>query len=191
MHTISEVEHSENNILSSVEEVDMSLIDNGFISETLKHYWVSFIKSAKIIKQNKIILSYSRLGVDKPWYCDDTGHMNAVELNLSFNQLMYVTIGHSICNGWIPELNDKSQDYFFEKYWEDFLITKIESKFKAPVNVSEFSGLLRITKIRSSSSHLWFNLDYTVVPGSKDYPQAEAITHAHSTMTLAITNYNV
>jgi hypothetical protein len=164
-------------------------VDSDRIKKILKPYWTPFIKDSYISKNKDQIFLQSNLGVDSPWYCDSTGHMNAVELTLAFNQMMYVSIGQSLVLGWIPGLKGLGEDYFMQKYWPDFLITKNESIFKAPLNVSSFCGTLRIKKSRPLSNHLLFELDVTVKPGSDEFPPPGEVSHAYSKMTLVIKNY--
>ncbi len=165
------------------------LVDSLYIKEILKPYWTPFVKESYIIKNQDDILLQSHLGVDKPWYCDSTGHMNAVELNLAFNQMMYIAIAQSIRLGWISSLKDFCHDYFMKKYWPDFLITKIESEFKAPLLVDNFCATLRIKKITPSTKHLWFELDLTAKPAGEGFPTPGELMHAYSKMTLVINDY--
>ena len=165
------------------------------IQRILSNYRTVFVKESFIShsKQNGGITLWSKLGIDNPWYCNDTGHMNAVELNLAFNQMVYVSIYYGISYSLIPQLNKfpVALENYMDKAWPDFLITKIESQFVKPIHVSDFSGALRIKNITQSSSdrHLFFDIDLTAAPGSQEFSQPGNITHAYSRMELAIKNY--
>lgn len=164
-------------------------MNNESIQEILSPYWTPFVQNATLVQTDEYIGLNSRLGVAKPWYCDSTGHLNAVELNLAFNQMMYITIGEAITAELITELSDYDRRIFLKKYWPDFLITKVESEFKAPLHVDAFSAALRITKIKRSRQHLWFQLDLTAAPGHQDWPEPGLNSHAYAKMTLVIKDY--
>lgn len=166
-----------------------TIIEKQFIKDVIQPYWTPFIRSAEIEKEDEVIMVTSHLGVDKPWYCDSTGHLNAVELNLAFNQMMYVAIGKAISLKWIDELIDYDNGYFMKKYWPDFLITKVSSEFKSPLNVENFFAKLRIVNIKKSSQHIWFKLDLTAAPDRQTFSKSGKNTHAYSTMTLVIKDY--
>lgn len=165
------------------------LVDKFFVKEILTPYWMPFVKESHIFQEEDHITLQSQLGADRLWYCESTGHMNAVELNLAFNQMMYVSIGQSIILGWIKNLREFDKDYFMKKYWPDFLITKIESKFKAPLDVRSFCGTLRIQKVKPLMKHLCFELDLTLKPGEEGFPVPGKLTHAYSKMSLVIKDY--
>lgn len=161
------------------------------IEEILSPYWVQLLRRSTLSREKDGIILRSHLGATQPWYCDLTGHMNAVEFNLIFNQMMYIAIGQSIDWGWIPELEGYDKNYFMKKYWPDFLITKISSQFKAPLDVSSLYGTMRIKAIKKSSRHIFFELDLTAKPAEGEFPKPGEISHAYATMNLVIKDYQV
>ena len=163
-------------------EIDFSnkiALDPVEIQHILSKYWTTYVTDSFIShsKQNNEITMWSKLGIDKPWYCNDTGHMNAPELNIAFNQMMYVTIYYGISYSLIGQLSNNnfavSLENYMDEVWPDFVITKIESQFVKPIQVNDFSGALRIKNITASPSdrHLFFDIDLTAVAGSKQFPE--------------------
>ena len=164
------------------------------ILEPYEPYRTNVIRDSYIIFEKDEILLYSYLGVDEPWYCNNTGHLNAVDLNLCFNQMMYILIGEGIASGRIPFLKKWNQEDFFRFYWSDFVIAKISSTFKKPLQplhvVDNLCGTCRLKKIRVfGSKHLWCELDLSLNPGYEPFPKPGSKSYSFSEMVLVIQNY--
>lgn len=165
------------------------VIDTQMIKKILQYYWINYVKDAVLHKEKSCIYLYSNLGINAPWYCDSTGHLNAVELNLAFNQMMYLAIGKCIELGWIEALQDYDMYYFMNKYWQDFLITYIHSEFRSPLNSSSFCGVLRINNIRKFAGNIRLELDLTTTNNHNLFPQPGIASHSYSKMTVIIKAY--
>ncbi len=166
------------------------MIDPQKIEAILKPYWKPIVKESHILQtEDKYIVLQSVLEINGLWYSDSTGHMNALDLNLAFNQMMYIAIACGIDLGWISNLKNYGWDDFENKYWSDFLIVSIHSEFKAQLHTNKFLGVVRIKKITPSSKHLWFELDLTLGPVENDFPIPGSNRYAYSKMTLVIKDY--
>lgn len=84
-------------------------------------------------------------------YIDDTGHFNAVEYNICFNQICYVHLAHCIKEGLLPELSDYDIDKFFEKQLPNVLIAKLSSSYQSQMNARHFYGTYGINTIKKTS----------------------------------------
>ena len=83
-------------------------------------------------------------GIDESCYIDDTGHLNAVEVNIAFNQAYYVVTAHAIQHGLVPQLSDWTPELFREWYLEGSLIHDLRSTFKTVIDPRSFQGEIAI-----------------------------------------------
>lgn len=76
-------------------------------------------------------------------------HLNAVDLNICFNQLAYVLINEGIDHGLLPPepLGLSGVDPREERINGNMMIAKIGTTFVRPIDPREFDGWLAITRI--------------------------------------------
>ena len=79
-------------------------------------------------------------------YIDDTGHFNAVEFNICFNQICYVAIAYLIQNNLAEAMEGWDLEIYKRRQLSDFLIAKYQSAFKKPIDPRNFQGTLSINK---------------------------------------------
>ena len=84
-------------------------------------------------------------GIAESCYIDDTGHLNAVEVNIAFNQAYYVVTAHACAHGLVPELADWDLARFERWYLEGSLIHDLSSRFKRVIDPRRFRGEISIT----------------------------------------------
>lgn len=77
-------------------------------------------------------------------YIDDTGHFNAAEFIISYNQLMYSALaaviddaGSDIFSGW-------TIDDYWQRQLPCVLIQELWSRYSRPINAREFTGTFRV-----------------------------------------------
>ncbi len=89
-------------------------------------------------------------------YIDDTGHLNAVEVNICYNQMLYTLYAMGVEHGFIPPLAELSLDAWLERQLPDVLIHKIDMTFKRPINPRRFSGSMRFLEVSERKGYLLF-----------------------------------
>lgn len=92
-------------------------------------------------------------GIDQSCYIDDTGHFNAVEFNICYNQLAYVHLAYCIGQGLMPALAGFTLETFFEKQLSHFLIANINSSYHAQLNPRRFYGEVQVGTARKSTKY--------------------------------------
>jgi hypothetical protein len=146
-------------MVDSLENVTVSDIDDDFMARVLKPYFnhsrylkrAWFQQSASNDLQSLIM--NGEFAIPESCYIDDTGHFNAVEYNICFNQICYVHMAHCIKNALIPELSeDYDMDTFFEKQLPNVLIAKLTSSYQSQLNAKLFYGTYGISAIKKTSS---------------------------------------
>jgi hypothetical protein len=147
------------NAIELVEHENLALtdIDAGFVKRVLKPYRDNccYLKKAYFQMQEGLgvqgMLMNGEFSIPDSCYIDDTGHFNAVEYNICYNQIAYVHLGHCIKNGLIPELSDFDVDTFFEKQLSNFLIANLSSSFQSLLNAKHFYGTFGIHMMKKTS----------------------------------------
>ncbi len=118
----------------------------------LKEASTNAFKSSDTVSHTlKIGESYivkGEFSISESCYIDDTGHFNAVEFNICYNQLFYVAIAHACSQKRLNYLQDLTLDEFYIKQLPNIYITHLESHYKRVIDSDEFSGIFRIEKIK-------------------------------------------
>lgn len=86
------------------------------------------------------------LGIARSCYIEDTGHFNAVEFNISYNQLIYTLLGHCIDREMLADFEDLGLEDYLAKQLPDVLIHHFSSKFRRPMSARAFRGQVEITE---------------------------------------------
>ena len=137
-------------------------VDQRFVDRVLAPYRKNcqYLKAAYISYEGdpswESLRMLGEFAIDMSCYIDDTGHFNAVEFNICYNQLAYVHLAYCIENEMMQALDKYHADNFREKQLSSFLIADLSSQYHAPLNPRQFVGEVRVesTKIRSRLSIL-------------------------------------
>ena len=86
------------------------------------------------------------LAIEESCYIEDTGHFNAVEFNISYNQLIYTLLGHCVVEGILPAFQGMGFSEYLARQLPDVLIHKFDSKFRRPMSPRAFRGYVDITE---------------------------------------------
>jgi hypothetical protein len=139
------------------EDFTITDISSGFMQNVLKPYRPNcqYLQRASFEEHEdqglQGFLMKGEFSIGESCYIDDTGHFNAVEYNICFNQIAYLHLGHCIKHGLIPELSAYDQDSFFEKQLSHFLIANLNSSFQSLMNARHFYGTFGIHSIKKTS----------------------------------------
>lgn len=88
------------------------------------------------------VLAYGNFRINESAYIRSTGHFNAVELVLCFNQLAYSAFAPAVINNDIPALHGWSIDDYYTHQLTSMLIKRASSQFRKPINPQKFSARL-------------------------------------------------
>ncbi|MCX2933410.1 hypothetical protein ORI20_24365 [Mycobacterium sp. CVI_P3] len=88
------------------------------------------------------VLAFGNFCIPESAYIRSTGHFNAVELLLCFNQLAYSAFAPAIINEEIPVLVGWSIEDYFDYQLPSMLIKTNSSRFRRPINAHNFSARL-------------------------------------------------
>ncbi|MFI9815522.1 FcoT family thioesterase [Saccharothrix variisporea] len=117
--------------------------DPALLSDVLRPYAkpkTEYLKSATVDVANGLASAQGEFAIPYSCYIDDTGHLNSVEVNICFNQLMYYLIAKCIQEDALPAFRAWSMADYWAKQLPDMLIANFKSNFRRPIDSSSFSG---------------------------------------------------
>ncbi|MFY9343548.1 MAG: FcoT family thioesterase [Planctomycetota bacterium] len=79
-------------------------------------------------------------GFEAPCYIAPTGHFNAVEANITYNQLLYLALAEAIRLRLIPALRHWTLEDFFRAQLPDVLIATYHANFRRPLRSHQYDG---------------------------------------------------
>jgi len=83
-----------------------------------------------------------KFSIPESCYIADTGHFNAVEFNICFNQLAYTIVAACIENRVLPVFNHLTLDEYHRRQLGHFLIVSLQSRFSSQINARDFEGTI-------------------------------------------------
>src|SRR5215213_8356559 len=106
--------------------------DPELLSDVLRPYArpkTGYLKSATVAVAGEFASAEGQFSIPFPCYIDDTGHLNSVEINICFNQLMYYLIAKCVQERALPAFDDWTMDDYWAKQLPDILIARFQSNF--------------------------------------------------------------
>ncbi|MEV7866698.1 FcoT family thioesterase [Streptomyces sp. NPDC088124] len=80
-------------------------------------------------------------------YIDDTGHLNSVEVNICYNQMMYYLVAKCVKEGMPAGFETWTLEDFWKRQLPDILIARFSSSFRRPVNPRSFAGEMEFQSV--------------------------------------------
>jgi hypothetical protein len=82
------------------------------------------------------------LAIGESCYVDDSGHLNAVEGNIAYNQMLFYVIAVAVRERLGPVFSTWTMADYWRRQLPDILIAKLVSRFRRPADRSRFHGEL-------------------------------------------------
>lgn len=127
------------------ESVGLAPIGEDLLAKVLEPYACKnsrYLIDAEYRATEDSVLAYGNFSIGDSSYIRSTGHFNAVEWVLCFNQLAYSAFAPAILNEEIPVLRGWSIDDYFNYQLPSMLIKTTASRFRRPINAHKFSARL-------------------------------------------------
>src|SRR5215469_1090975 len=129
-------------------------ISEEFVAEILQPYRATakYLRSAQITqvrdaKSVPILTTRGRFAIPQSCYIDDTGHFNAVEFNICYNQLAYVMFGKCFETGIVPKLRFLTLGEYRHHRLQSCFIASLESRFLRQLKGDDFRGELTLNRL--------------------------------------------
>lgn len=96
-------------------------------------------------------------GFAAPCYIADTGHVNAVEYNITYNQLLYATLAVAVERRLVPELRHWDLAEFFRRQLPDVLIAEYHARFRRPMHSAAYGAWFELVDVQNGArgDHVW------------------------------------
>jgi len=133
-------------------------ISEEFVAETIKPYRPNarYLKSAQITQARDsdkpakgvpLVTASGRFSIPESCYIDNTGHFNAVEFNICYNQLAYTMFGKCFETRVVPKLRFLTLPQYRKHQLQSCFIVSLESRFLQQLNGKDFRGELVLNKL--------------------------------------------
>ncbi|ACY18491.1 FcoT family thioesterase [Haliangium ochraceum] len=100
-----------------------------------------------------------RFSIGESCYIEDTGHFNAVEFIMCFNQIGYVLLAHALQAGLVRGVPAWGREDFAERQLPDVLIVNAKSTFRRMIDARDFVGEAVWTRASARGDHLFGSFD--------------------------------
>lgn len=106
-----------------------------------------YLKSAHVTADAGLAAARCEFAVPESCYIDDTGHLNAVEVNIAYNQMMYYLVAKSVKEGLLTGFETWTLDDFWRHQLPDILIARFAGSFRRPIDPRVFSGEMEFRSV--------------------------------------------
>lgn len=128
-------------------------VDPAFLQTVLEpyHHHCRYLQQATVhtgpehASSSAIVSATGEFAIAESCYITDTGHFNAVEFNLCYNQLAYVLLGQCIAEKLLEPLNHWTSAQFDQYQLSNYLIVRFSSSFRSPMSARHFHGQVSVT----------------------------------------------
>ncbi|MCX4238393.1 FcoT family thioesterase [Streptomyces sp. NPDC020707] len=111
-----------------------------------------YLRSAVVVSEGAGQASARcEFAIPESCYIDDTGHLNSVEVNICYNQMMYYLVAKSVQEGLLAGFESWTLDDFWKHQLPDILIARFAANFRRPVDPRSFSGEMEFRSVTSRS----------------------------------------
>lgn len=123
--------------------------DHDLLIRVLRPYksHCKYLKSATVGVDAGIVSGQGELEIAESCYIDDTGHLNAAEVNICFNQMLYYLIAKSVQENLIPTFSEWTIADYWPRQLPDILIARYQSTFRRPINARHFFGEISFVRL--------------------------------------------
>ncbi|SDR78981.1 FcoT family thioesterase [Corynebacterium timonense] len=91
--------------------------------------------------------------IPEPCYIDATGHFNAVEFQICYNQLMYLALAAAVRSGEVGLFRGWTMQDYLERQLPSILIQDNNGHYSRPIDPTDFSAVFEIVGTDLSRLH--------------------------------------
>jgi (3R)-3-[(carboxylmethyl)amino]fatty acid synthase len=107
-----------------------------------------YLKRASIITERpELVAARGVFSIPESCYIASTGHFNAVEFNICYNQLAYTLMAACIEHKLVGALSHWDMADYRQRQLPDFLIVSFHSEFRAAMQADRFEGVVQIERV--------------------------------------------
>ena len=125
--------------------------DQNFLDSVLEPYKPNcrYIRTAAVDVDGRTARLRIRgtFGIPESCYIADTGHFNAVEFNICYNQMAYCLIAKAVDESLIYPFDSWTMEDYWERQLPNILISDFRSRFRRPMLSASFSGSIDFVEV--------------------------------------------
>lgn len=106
-----------------------------------------YLASLEFTAEGEALQGAGELGIPESCYIDDTGHLNSVEVNICYNQMLYAVIASAVHRGVGAVFGGWTMAEFRRRQLPDILIARFASAFHRPIDPRSFHGEFTVERI--------------------------------------------
>ena len=149
------------------------------LDNTLQEMLSIYVPECKYLK--KVELDFpearGRFSIPHPFYCMKTGHFNAIELILCYNQLGYTLIAEWFDQGAIKSVNRIHLKDYKKLQAENTYIARIDNlRFSKPIDATDFHGNIIIKKTLRLKDTVFFSTEFKFWDENKGKAKGNALS---------------
>ena len=119
---------------------------------------------------------YSEFSIPKTFYGAQSGHFNATEMMMCYNQMAYTFIASSVEEGLIESAGTIPLDEFVKYQMGSCLMARIGNiKFKSQINPKNFSGEITLRKWPTRGENLFATTDFSFYDNNGGSARGDAL----------------
>ncbi|MGX1563254.1 (2E)-enoyl-ACP glycyltransferase [Streptomyces sp. NPDC055506] len=125
------------------------MTDEALLAQVLTPYkeHCKYLRSAVVTETDGRVSAHCDFVIPESCYIDDTGHLNSVEVNICYNQMMYYLVAKSVKEGIGTGFESWTLDDFWKHQLPDILIARFSARFRRPVAPRAFSGEMEFRSV--------------------------------------------
>jgi len=123
--------------------------DAEFLAEILDCYQphCRYLRWAAVDLAGDTIRGSAALAIPQSCYINDTGHLNSVEVNICYNQMLYQAIATAVRHRLGAVFSTWSMADFRRRKLSDVLIARFTSSFHRPIDPRSFHGEISLDTV--------------------------------------------
>ena len=106
-----------------------------------------YLQRASVSIREGLAVGSGEFSITESCYIEDTGHFNAVEFNISYNQLFYYTLAECIRDGVLPQFATWTLAEYWPRQLPNILIHRMSSSYSREIDPLSYRGEMTITDI--------------------------------------------
>ncbi len=133
------------------------------VKDILKEMTAPYVAECRYLKEAEVNhpVARGRFEIPKPFYCVSTGHFNAVEAVICYNQLAYTAFATFFENGAIEQAGRIPLEGFKKLQAGSSYIARVsDMTFRRPIDASNFWGEFEISKVAKRKNTIFFYTDF-------------------------------
>ncbi|NEB62593.1 hypothetical protein G3I61_23420 [Streptomyces diastaticus] len=109
-----------------------------------------YLKSAEVVlgdSEDHVARALCAFEIEESCYIDSTGHFNAVEFNICYNQMFYYIAAKAVQDGLFAPFDRWTMQDYWDRQLPDILIAKLSSSYRRAIHTGRFEGEIVVDKV--------------------------------------------